>query len=194
MKKFASALLLSAAISAPAFAAAPGGYVAVDVGPATFSGANFGGLAGNVTFPNPGSFHIGGGYHFDQNLGVEGGIVAVGDSTINSGFVSETLKTSSFYVAGVGTLPLSEQFDLFGKLGFASTKIDYTSNFFIPASASKTNLMYGIGGQFNINRNVGIRLQYENFGKVDFAPGAILLGQTNSVGLSTFTVGAVYNF
>ncbi|HEY5993902.1 MAG TPA: outer membrane beta-barrel protein [Gallionellaceae bacterium] len=194
MKKFVTGVMLLAAISAPAFAANPGGYAAIDLGSATFSGATFGGTGGNLTFPNPGSFHISGGYHFDQNVGVEVGLAGIGDSTINSGFITETLKSSAFYVAAVGSLPLSSQFDLFGKLGLASTKIDYTSNFFVPASASKGNVMFGLGGQYNFSQQFGLRVQYENFGKVEFPAGTIFTNKPVSVGLSTFTVGAVFSF
>ena len=195
MKKLAGALLLSAASIAPAFAADQGGYVAVDLGSATFSGANFGGLSGTLPFPNPGTFQLGGGFRFDQNLGVEGGLVFVGDSTINSsGGLTETLKTSAIYIAAVGTLPVSDQFDLFGKLGLSSTRVDYSSNFFPSATTSTGNLMFGLGGQFNINPNFGIRVQYENFGKADFPSGTFLVGQTTSIGLSTFTVGGVFSF
>ncbi len=206
MKKLAAVLLLSAVSAAPAFAANPGGYVAIDLGSATFTGANFAGPGSNVAFPNPGSFHITGGYHFDQNLGVEGGIVSVGDSTVNSTVgalsSSETLKTSVWYVAATGTLPLSNEFDLFGKLGLASTKIDYTSSgpLFgaLSVNGSKTNLMIGLGGQYNFSQNWGLRVQYENFGKTDvtFPANWLAAGpaQTKSIGLSTFTVGGVYNF
>jgi len=202
MKRFA-ALLFFTVSAVPALAAGQGGYVAIDVGPATFSGADFGAANTGVSYPNPGSFHITGGYHFDQNLGVEGGIVSVGDSTVNTVNLggSETLKTSVWYVAATGTFPVSNQFDLFGKLGLASTKIDYTTGgLFTPAtfSGSKTNLMFGLGGQYNFNQNWGLRVQYENFGKTDisFPAGwfAIGPGMTKSIGLSTFTVGGVYNF
>lgn len=195
MKKIAAALLLSAVSAAPALAANPGGYVAADIGSATFSGANFGGPGANLTFPNPGSLHLSGGFRFDQNIGIEGGLVFVGDSTINYiGGGYETLRTSAIYIAAVGTLPLSSQFDLFGKLGLSSTKIDYISNVFANATQSTGNVMFGLGGQFNVTPNIGIRVQYENFGKVDFPAGAIVIGRATSIGLSTFTVGGVFSF
>lgn len=196
MKKIATALLLSAAISAPAFAANEGAYVAVDLGQASFSNAN-GGPNGTTAFPNPGSLRIGGGYHFSQYVGVEAGYSIIGDSTINStitgvGTATETLKTKSLNVAAVGTYPINDMFNVFGKLGLANTKIDYTltSNFGATgsASASKTNLMFGLGGQYNINQHFGIRAQYEDFGKVQFA------GTGPNVGVKVISVGGVYNF
>lgn len=203
MKKIASALLLSAAISAPAFAANEGGYVNLDLGTASFSNATS--QFGGTNFGNPGSFTIGGGYHFNQNVAVEVGYSIIGDSTINtptaSGNITETLKTSSFQVAAVGTLPINAMFDLYGKLGIASTKIDYTATppagfIFAPGfgtvtstTGSSTNLMFGIGGQFNINQNFGIRLQYLDLGKVQLSAA----GAPN-IGVKITSIGGVYNF
>ncbi len=198
--------LISSVMAAPVFAANEGGYVALDAGPAAFSGADFAGPNANFTFPNPGSFHISAGYHFTPNVGVEGGLVTVGNSTVTSiGFGAsntETLETSALYVAATGILPVSSKFDLFAKLGLANTKIDYTStgNLFtnLSLSGSKTNLMFGLGGQFNFNRHWGLRVQYENFGKTDLTFPANFLAagpaQTKSIGLSTFTVGGVFSF
>jgi len=198
MKKLVAALLLFSAAVTPTLAADQGGYVAVDIGRATLSGADFGGNFGNLTFPNPGTIHLDGGYHFDRNFGIEGGLVLNGDSTLNSlqGGVAatETLKTSAVYIAAVGTLPLSDQFDLFGKLGLSSIGVDYSSNAFGSLTQSQGNIMYGLGAQVNVSRNIGIRLQYENFGKVDFPTGTFGLPRTISVGLSTVTVGGVFSF
>ncbi len=205
MKRIATALLLSTIAAAPAFAANQGGYVAADLGQAVFSGADFAGPNANVSFPNPGTIHLTGGYHFNQNLGLEGGLVAVGDSSVTTiafgASATETLKTSALYVAAVGILPISSKFDLFGKVGLANTKMDYTSTGTLfnnlSVSGSKTNVMFGLGGQVNFNQHWGLRVQYENFGKTDLAFPAgwvAATAATKSIGLSTFTVGGIYNF
>ncbi len=195
MKKIAITLL-SAAIAAPVFAADQGPFVNVDVGQISYSGAN---SAGNPSFANPGSVNLGGGYHFNRYLGVEGGYTLIGDSTINYINATETLKASAIQVAGVGTYPINEMFDVYGKLGLAHTKLDYT---FTGAgllsgsgSATKTNLMYAIGGQFNINPHFGVRLQYADYGKTSFTPtinGTV--APPINVGITIMSIGGVYNF
>jgi len=195
MKKIASALLLSAAISAPAFAADQGAFVNADLGQVSYSNATS--SLGTTAFPNPGTIRIGGGYHFSPYLGVEAGYSIIGDSTINTTFlgatVNEKLKSSSMQVAAVGTYPINDSFNVFGKLGLSNTKIDYTATVngvsVGSSSASKTNLMFGLGGQFNINQHFGIRAQYEDFGKVQFSG----VGAPN-VGVKAISVGGVYNF
>lgn len=205
MKKIIAAVLFSTA-SMAAMAAEQGGYIAVDTGPATYNGANFAGSNSNVSFLNPGALHIGGGYHFTPNVGIEAGLVKVGDSTVNTygigGSATETLKSSATYLAATGIWAVGNKFDLFGKVGLAGVKMDYTYTgtlFGAPysVSGSKTNLMFGLGGQYNFNSHFGLRVQYENFGKTDLAFRAgwvAAAATTKSVGLSTVSVGAVFNF
>lgn len=71
MKKIATALLLSATISAPAFAAAPGGYVSVEAGIVGLNNAKSQ-LSTTSFFKHP-SITFGGGYRFNQIIGVEAG-------------------------------------------------------------------------------------------------------------------------
>lgn len=207
MKKFAAALLLSAVSVAPAFAADAGtAYVNLDYSQVNLGSPSIFGPNGTTSFANPGAFRIGGGYNFTPNVAVEAGYSIIGDSTINGsgtvlGFAytsTETMKTSSLQVAAVGTYPINEQFDVFGKLGLASNKGDYSCSVTVAGtagacpsvSASKTSVMYGIGAKYNINKTWGLRLQYENYGKVDFTQG----GATQSFKFSAISFGGVYNF
>jgi OmpA-OmpF porin, OOP family len=199
MKKIAGVFLLSTVISVPAFAADQGAYVAVDLGKVNYSDT------GTVTPPSPGSIRFSGGYHFSPNVGVEAGYSTIGDSTTNiygAGWSqSETLKASSLNIAAVGTYSINDKFDLFGKLGAVNTKLDYTFSgvALTPSSGSgsgtKTNLLIGIGAQYNINKHFGIRAQYEDFGKtkvpVVYNNGATATGE---FGLKVVSVGGVYNF
>jgi OOP family OmpA-OmpF porin len=81
-------------------------------------------------------------------------------------------------------------FSVFGKLGLANTQIDYTlsSNFGLSGSGSgsKSNLMFGIGGQYRMNKQLAIRAQYEDFGKVKVG--------TVDIGVKAVSVGAVFGF
>ena len=181
MKKIAVALLLSAAISAPAFAANPNtAYVAVDYG--TWTMANAGVL------PNPGVLTLSGGYHFTQNVGVEVGVALVGDSTVFYPGGQTTYSQSAVKAAVVGTLPVAPQLDVFGKLGFDAISGTLTDTFAGSTSTSTTNLMFGIGAQFNIDNHMGVRVQYEVLGKTK--------AQFNATGadVTSFSAGFVYTF
>jgi OOP family OmpA-OmpF porin len=197
--KTIACVLLGSLCAAPAFATEAGaGYVTFDAGGAGLRGADFGGPGGNLTFPNRGTLQFGGGYRYTENFAVEGGLVAVGRSTIDSfplGVpMSETLTGGALYVAAVGIIPINPRFELFGKLGLARTRFDYNSNAFPAATAARTNLMAGLGGQININRAWGVRLQFQHFGRADFGAGALPRGTPATVRLNTFTVGGIYSF
>lgn len=205
MKKIAIVALLSTALmSSAAFAANVGGYVAADLGQVNYSNAKS--QFSGASFGNPGAITLGGGYHFSQYVGVEAGYSIIGDSTITTvagGTATEKLKTSSLQVAAVGTYPINNQFSVFGKLGLANTKIDYTATAtgatFVPsvaqaASASKTNLMFALGAQYNINQSWGIRAQYQDFGKVQL-PGLFFGGvSAPNIAVKLYSLGGVYNF
>ncbi len=181
MKKIASALLLSAAISAPAFAAdANTGYVALDYG--TWSMSNV------APLPNPGALTFSGGYYFTPNVGVEAGFVLVGDSTVTYPGGQTTYSQSAVKVAAVGTVPVAPQLDIFGKLGFDSISGTLSQTGFADQSASTGNLMFGIGAQYNFDKQIGMRVQYESLGK----------SKASSTGTSTditmFSIGVVFHF
>src|SRR5665647_551792 len=131
MKKITIAILLSAFAAAPVFAANEGAYIAVDLGQVSYSNAT---SQFTGTSPaNPKAITIGGGYHFSPYVGVEAGYSIIGDSTIDTSVgpgvtITEKLKASSFQVAAVGTFPINDMFNVFGKLGLANTKIDYSAS------------------------------------------------------------------
>jgi OOP family OmpA-OmpF porin len=177
MKKVLVASLLSTLIAVPAFAAVPGGYVAADL--QSWSTTN------NAPFGNPGmGLRIGAGYRFTPNVGVEVDYAQSGSSSSN---IAGTYKVSSTQVAVVGTMPVSPEVDVFGKVGMAANKLSLSSNFFVCVSCSKTSLMYGIGAQYNFNQQVGLRLQYENLGKATNSG-------VNDLTASTLSLGVVYAF
>jgi hypothetical protein len=107
-----------------------------------------------------------------------------GDSTYLYG--PAVTSASSFQIAAVGSLPLSSQFDLIGKLGLASNAEDYSDANGNAASYSRSDLLIGFGAQFNINSQVSVRALYDNYGKFDnfFPP----------MKATSLSLGVVYNF
>ncbi len=175
MKKIVIASLLSALIAAPAMAAVPGAYVALDV--QSWSTTN------NGTLGNPGiGLRVGAGYRFTPNIGVEADYAQSGNSSSAGGI---SYKASALQLAAVGTYPIAPEFDVFAKLGVSSNKETVSGG---PCTnCSKTDLLYGIGGQYNINQQIGVRLQYEGLGKVNNPA-------TNAMSANTLSLGVVYAF
>lgn len=166
--------LLSSLVVAPAWADT-GIYAGVDVN--TYSLTNLQGT------PNPGSgLRISGGYKFSPMVAVE-----LGYDMSGKGDVAGITKYSmtSIQGAAVGTYSINDQFELFGKLGYASNSIKLDSG--TCNNCSNSGLMYGVGAQFNLNKMIGIRAQYANLGKTTKN------GNNDSVA-STIGAGVVFNF
>ncbi len=184
-------MVLAFVTSSPA--TAEGFFVSGELGSASFSSANVPGQAVG-TYPNPGIISVAGGYRFTPYVGVEVAYSVVGDSTVNYLNATTTLKTSVTQITAVGTIPVSPQFDLFGKLGLAAITADVSGTGALVgmgASTTTSNLMFGIGAQFNFGQHFSIPVQYQNFGKAKFTatPAA-----PSSIGVSAISVGFLYNF
>jgi OmpA-OmpF porin, OOP family len=177
-------VFLAGAIAA-AFVAMPASaqwYVGGGVGSSKFSGAD------GVTPTTPpltltgadsskASVKIYGGYQFTPNWGVEAQYSDLGnrDLTVRNGagvvLATGSLKASQFSIAGTGTLPLSNNFSLFGKLGISNNhgKVSAAG---ITDRGSKTSPMIGVGVAYNFTPKLSARFEYEDFGKFSNDGGA----------------------
>jgi len=196
MKRIAITGLLTAFVAAPAFAADAGAFIAGDLGAVIYGDAKVTG-GGGESYENPAFIRIAGGYNFTPWLGVEAGYSVFGDSKAEFSNATTTLQTSVFQVAAVGTYSFNK-FAVFGKVGMASISVKESGTgaaAVLSGSSTTTNLMLGVGGQFNFNQHWGIRAQYEDFGKAKYTPSISGVAQPESeVGVAVFSVGGVYSF
>ena len=170
-----AALLLASFVAAPALADNTGkAYIAGDLGFANYSNTS--------PFSSPGMVRIAGGFHFSPMLAAEIGYTSFGDSSVGG----TTLSASSFQVAAVGNLPLNAKFDLIGKLGIANNSEKYSDAWGTFASYSQSSLMFGLGAQYHLDKQLSIRAQYEDYGDFDnyFQP----------MKATTVSMGVAYNF
>lgn len=184
MKKIIAVAALFAVLSTSAFAAGNNAYVTADLSKASYTNAS--------PFPNPGKFGIGAGYQFTPNVAAEVGYHMFGDSTLTQGASTLTAKVSSLTVAAVGNYPINDQFSAIGKLGVAMNKLSVSGNFAGAAyTDSKNSLYFAVGGQYNINQQFAVRVQYENFGDFTSKGGATSASQAAA---SAFGIAGVINF
>jgi len=120
-----------------------------------------------------------GGYQFNKYFAVEGGFIDLGNaSTAGASFDSKAWQASA-----VGSLPMTEQFALTGKLGIARTATDISAG----GSDHNTDPTYGLGLRYDINRQIGIRGEWERF-RVSGNPFA---GKSDT---DVFSINAIYRF
>ncbi len=164
MKNVAKTLLITVALGATAAPAMADGffYGGADLGQSKASDACKGAL--NCK-DNAGAFRIAGGYQFVPMMGAEVSYGYYGKASMGTagGAALGDWKATGFQVSGIGALPLGNGFSLTAKVGIAATTLNLSGT---GHSTSSTNLAYGIGARFDFNRDVGVRLQYENLGDI----------------------------
>lgn len=178
MKKILAGLCVAATmatVSGAALAADSGFYGAVDIGQSKAkdvctpeAGATITGCDDKDT-----AYRIGVGYQFNQNFGLEANYVDFGtfdvSATVLGVPVTADADADAFQLSATGTLPINESFAIIGKLGMARTSVDASASapgVTVTASDNSTELTYGIGVKYNINKTMAVRAQYEDFGKV----------------------------
>lgn len=146
MKKIAIAVLLSAFIAAPAIAAEA--YVGLS------AGQNDMDVAG---VKESTAYSVFGGYSFNEYIAGELAWIEFGDADTSLSGIK--MKGNAASLSVVGSLPVGQDFSLFAKLGYASTKVEATGG----PSETKDDVTYGLGAQYNVTRNVGLRLGYDTY-------------------------------
>jgi OOP family OmpA-OmpF porin len=134
-------LVIAAALSA-AFIAAPAAAQ-------TYIG---GGIGKSDTDTQENSWKVYGGYQFTPAWGVELGYTDLGN------YLGEEVE--SWSLAGTATLPMGQKWSLIGKLGFARNNAE------APAASQKSSTLMGVGVGYALNPNLGLRLEYEDYGKL----------------------------
>lgn len=115
------------------------------------------------------SWKLYGGYQFSPVWGMELGYTDLGKY--------RGADARSWSLAGTGTMALNENWSVLGKLGAASNRSDF------PGAGNHTALLAGVGVGLKLTKEVGLRLEYEDFGKLsDVAGGNNVRGR--NLGLS----------
>lgn len=123
------------------------------------------------------------GYRISENLAIEGEAgFGLGSDTLDlslitpGGSPAEAEVKMKNYFAGFakGILPVSEDFDLFARVGYGQADIEATVTVFLPGGAvsdtqSETgdDFLFGGGAQYNFTKNDGIRVDYTRFSDIN---------------------------
>lgn len=138
-----------------------GGYIGASVGQMEADGAC--GSGQSCDFKDT-AFKVFGGYRFNRNLAGEVFWGEWGEISVRQGTASATGEIRTIGLAAVGILPINQQFELFGKLGFGNTKQKVSASapgFTIAGQDTGTELLYGFGATYNFTRNLGVRAEWE---------------------------------
>jgi opacity protein-like surface antigen len=92
------------------------------------------------------------GYQTSENLGFQ---VAYNDFGGYRGAAA-----TAWSAAMVGTMPIDPNWDVSAKVGASENRTTAAG------AGRHSDILWGVGGGYNFNRNVALRLEYENFGKL----------------------------
>ena len=148
-KKWCVSMLGAAAmaVSAGAIAQQPattGFYIGAEVGNTDVGGAD-----------DDIGFKILGGYQFHRNIAAELGYGLLYDKS--------GVEVKALEAVALGIFPIANQFSIIGKLGLANIDVN--------PGDDKTELTWGVGVQYDFNRNLGLRAlwqRYETDDAIDF--------------------------
>ena len=158
MKKFLHVSLLGAVLVTPFAAQAEDAYVKLAAGQSSYKVDEFG------TFKQNG-YLLGLGVALDKTWDVEVGYADLGKSTKKIGNLSESVDVNVFYAAGIGKYPVSDAFNLFGKLGIGYLRAEAELKGLGGASTpplkdSTTKVLYGVGASYNFTKEIAGVIDY----------------------------------
>lgn len=183
MKKNILALVFLAVTAAPALAEDAGKrYVGFGYGSANFRNTS--------PSSSPSVFRFLTGYRYNPMLAMEFDYSMFGNFTVGNGVGSASVAASSFQIAAVGTLPVSQDFDLIGKIGLARNIAVGRGGVTIPGrsgdSIGHNDLFFGLGAQYHVTPRVDLQALYYNYGKFENAASPIKA--------SSVSLGMIYNY
>lgn len=174
-KKIVVALFAAAGLSAaPAFAQSWYAGAGIGRGNLNLSGQDLTGLANASVNDSDTTYTVRIGYRFSPYLALEGGYYDLGhyqfDGTSGSTTISGSAKAKSFGISAVAIAPLGDAFELYGRVGIATSELKVNANAAIvsvDAADKHTEATYGIGARYNITRNVSLFAEWMKNDKIE---------------------------
>ncbi|MCG7588175.1 outer membrane beta-barrel protein [Photobacterium sp. OFAV2-7] len=179
----------------PAFANAGNAYIGASVGQASYDNLatsdiedSASSLGMSIIDDSDTGFKVFGGYRANEHFAVELFYANLGEVSVNLGAASSlfgtnelTIEQDTLGASLIGILPVTDNFELFGKVGFHAwdATINLTSDVKVEA-ADGTDPMFGAGIAYKYNR-VSIQAEFERY-------------QLDETDIDLMSIGLAYHF
>jgi OOP family OmpA-OmpF porin len=124
------------------------------------------------------AWRILGGYQFNRYFAAELGYHNLGEASAPAG----ATEGNAWEVVGIGSYPIIEKLGVYGKLGLYRGELKGPG-----AKESNSDLTYGLGLQYDVIQNVGVRGEWQRYNKM----GGGNLVETD---VDVLSIGAIYRF
>jgi len=141
-----------------------------------------------------------GGYQFTPNFAAEigysklGKFKASGTDPVTGIFQNDDTKVTAWEISALGAWPIMNQLSVFGRLGLYRATVKETNSVFGDFEHDNNDWTFGVGLQFDVTRNLGVRGEWQRYRKIgggDVAFGADV-GQKSD--LDVVGVSALWRF
>jgi OmpA-OmpF porin, OOP family len=112
------------------------------------------------------AWRILGGWQLNRHFAAEIAYTDFGEIFLSAGGIEQTVEETAWELVAVGTYPFPEGFSLYGKLGLYRAKSEGRTNIGISASDTNSDVTFGVGGRYDFNRNVGVRVEWQRYSDV----------------------------
>lgn len=112
------------------------------------------------------AFKLFAGYQFNKFIAAELGWTDLGKAKASGPGGSVDAKASAFELSAVGTYPVWEQLSILGRLGGYYSEGKFEGN--LTGTKNEAGLTYGLGLQYDFNKNLGLRGEWQRYDKVKF--------------------------
>ncbi|HIE66305.1 MAG TPA: hypothetical protein EYQ01_10965 [Nitrospira sp.] len=166
-------------------------YVGISVGSTSAEDACDGVIVGASCDDSDSGAKIFGGVQVTENWGFEVSIIDLGEVSLSIPGARETIEAVAISVSGIGTLPITPEFGIFGKLGLYRWDVEDTLTIGFSSATiedSGTDIMFGIGAKYLFTERVEGRVEWENYKDVG---DELTTGQSD---VNLISVGASFSF
>lgn len=128
---------------------------------------------------NSGAWKLFAGYKFNENFGIEGGWVDLGNIDTNtvttgpSATISGEVEAKGLFIDAVGFLPVSDRFTVYGKVGVFRADVEAQvvalsggSAVTVSADDDSFEAKFGVGVSYDFTDQFGARLEFERYNDV----------------------------
>jgi OmpA-OmpF porin, OOP family len=156
------------------------------------------------------------GYNFNENWALEGFYTDLGEPKYKyagtfatvTGSGEARIRNDAWGLAVKGTIPVHQQWDIYGRLGWTYNRSKLDASFTASAAwlgatvpvgwsadHNRSDAVLGVGVEWKPQKNWGIRLEYENYGRFGNAfDNTGNLDQTGRTDVDMWSLGVVVRF